>query len=45
MDVLAALRVRGAEGAITVHDSEYAFAEPNPIMERLDAALVSARQP
>ena len=43
MEVTTALRAGGALGGITVQDPEYAFAETNPIMERLTRALTSAR--
>jgi ATP phosphoribosyltransferase len=39
MEAMAALRARGLEDTVTVHDADYAFARENPIMARLDAAL------
>jgi len=38
MEAIAVLRAHG-EGAATVHELEYAFADSNPILERLTAAL------
>lgn len=43
MEAMAALRARGMDGTVTVHDADYAFAKDNPIMARLSAALGRAR--
>jgi ATP phosphoribosyltransferase len=42
MEAMAALRARGMDGTVTVHDADYAFAKDNPIMARLSAALRDA---